>query len=381
MSDQVVRLNVDDFDDTMAMMARAFAEWGTHDFPRMYPALYRPTAEVMSRHLAVRRDGRVAAAVGIMPITMHVDGVDLSVAGIAGVATDPPYRGQGMMRHIMEAAVDAVRHEDFAISYLGGHRQRYGRFGWEVAGTDMKMQFDVKNMASVEAEGVQIEPLPEAGQVLDAARRLHAEKSVHCRRCTVDFHPMLCNWEQVPYVATDASGRVIGYLSADTAGSTVNELVGVDMQSTVRVLATWVRRQAGRVTLWVDCYASLLARRLGELAQVATLSASGNWQIFDWLRTVGAFWRLRCREVELPWGSVVLGIHGRRRNLKLSLSDGVATCAETDDPADVTADAATMTRLLFGPAGPEQVMPLPARAAVLHAWCPMPLALPGPDRV
>lgn len=381
MSDQVVRLNVDDFDDTMAMMARAFDEWGKHDFPRTYPALYRPTAEVMSRHLAVRRDGRVAAAAGVMPITMHVDGVDLSVAGIAGVATDPLYRGQGMMRHIMEAAVDAVRHEDFAISYLGGHRQRYGHFGWEVAGTDVKMQFDVKNIASVEAEGVQIVPLPEVGQVLDAARRLHDAKSVHCRRSAVGFHPMLCNWEQVPHVATDASGRVIGYLSADTAGSTVNELVGVDVESTVRVLATWVCRQAGRVTLWVDCYDPLLARRLGELAQVTTLNASGNWQIFDWLRTVGAFWRLRCREVELPFGSVVLGIHGRRRNLKLSLSDGVATCAETDDPADVTTDAATMTRLLFGPTDPARVMPLPARAALLHAWCPMPLALPGPDRV
>lgn len=381
MADQVVRLGVDDFEDTMAMMARAFSEWGPHDFPRMYPALYRPTAEVMQRHFAVRRAGHVVAAVGVMPLRLQVGDVALPTAGIGGVATDPECRGEGLMTQVMEEAVLAIRREGYALSYLGGHRQRYRRFGWEVAGTDIKMQFDARNVASVDAEGIRIVPLAEEGDDVVAAKRLHDARIVRCHRSAGDFRSMLCNWEQRPHAAYDASNRLVGYLSVDKAGATVNELVGADAETAGRILAAWVRQQQGFVTLWVDRYDTALARRLGQFAQYTTTDGSGNWQIFDWPRTVGPLWQVRCREASLPEGSLVLGVEGLRANLRLTVDGDRGLCETTDASPDLSADAATMIRVLFGPAEPSLVLPITGPAQLLHAWCPLPLALPGPDRV
>ena len=37
---------------------------GPHDFPSLLPKIYRPTEELMRCNYAIRRDGRLVAAVG-----------------------------------------------------------------------------------------------------------------------------------------------------------------------------------------------------------------------------------------------------------------------------------------------------------------------------
>ena len=285
------------------------------------------------------------------------------------------------MNLIMEAAVASIRCDGYELSYLGGHRQRYGRYGWEVTGTSTKMSFDAKNMAAVDVEGVCFAPLPDKGADLATAHRWHDARAAYCQRSQDSFHPMLCNWEQVPQAAYDASGRMMGYLSADKAGATINELVGADAASAERLLAAWVRQQTGTVTLWLDRYECDLTRRLGRFAQHTTIDTAGNWQIFDWQQTLDALWRVRCRQAPMPAGSIVLGVEGVSGNLSMAVEDGNAVCEKSDQPADLSTDAATMMRILFGPVEPATVISLAGRAEILHAWCPLPLALPGPDRV
>ena len=75
------------------------------------------------------------------------------------------------------------------------------------------------------------------------------------------------------------------------------------------------------------------------------------------------------------------GVEGLRANLRLTVDGGRGLCETTDASPDLSADAATMIRVLFGPAEPSLVLPITGPAQLLHAWCPLPLALPGPDRV
>ena len=72
----------------------------------------------------IRRDGCLAAVVGIFPIEWHVGSTTLRMAGIGGVCTDPQRRGQGLMSRLMRHVVDAVRADGYDLSYLGGQRQK-----------------------------------------------------------------------------------------------------------------------------------------------------------------------------------------------------------------------------------------------------------------
>lgn len=46
---------------------------------------------------------------------------------------------------------------------------------------------------------------------------------------------------------------------------------------------------------------------------------------------------------------------------------------------DYTADAPSVMRLMFGPANPYSIVELNGNAAILNAWCPLPLYIGAPD--
>ena len=74
----------------------------------------------------------------------------------------------------------------------------------------------------------------------------------------------------------------------------------------------------------------------------------------------------------LPAGRVVVGIEGYGR-LALEV-EGERTCVtRTDEAPALAGEAPLMLRLLCGPLPPSQVVGLPAGAALLEAWCPLPL--------
>lgn len=123
-----------------------------------------------------------------------------------------------------------------------------------------------------------------------------------------------------------------------------------------------------------------LVARMAAIADGVTQRQSGNWHILDWPATVAALLKARAANGPLPDGRVVVAIKGGV-NLALSICGDAAECAETRDPADVSVDPLTATRLLLGPLSPSRVMPLPRRAALLDAWCPLPLAWPTQDGV
>jgi len=52
-----------------------------------------------------------------------------------------------------------------------------------------------------------------------------------------------------------------------------------------------------------------------------------------------------------------------------------------DGPATIESDALLAHRLLFGPLRPSQIIELPAAAAALDAWCPLPLYWAPQDNV
>jgi hypothetical protein len=79
-------------------------------------------------------------------------------------------------------------------------------------------------------------------------------------------------------------------------------------------------------------------------------------------------------------GRVVVEIEKYGR-ICLEVDSSTARCVRTRKSADVTGPAAAIMRLLFGPLPPGAVMPLPAAARPLAAWCPLPLYLPRQDTV
>ena len=146
MNDEIERLSANDFEELIVFLDGAFECPLDHSFRQFLPLIYQPTDALMSCNLAIRRAGRIAAVVGVFPITWHFGDTVLRVAGVGGVSTDPELRGQGLMSRLMEQASECIREGGYHLSHLGGQRQRYNYYGWETAGVRSSLTVNRANL-------------------------------------------------------------------------------------------------------------------------------------------------------------------------------------------------------------------------------------------
>jgi hypothetical protein len=165
---------------------------------------------------------------------------------------------------------------------------------------------------------------------------------------------------------------MVGYLVANAKGDNVAELVGENDEVAVEMARSWAVRGDQGINLDLNPGAPGLIRRLSQYCEGVNIHATGNWQIFAWEEVLSALLQLRRTSSPLLAGRVVVGIEGYG-NLALEVEGEQTRVTRTDEQPVFAGGAALMLRLLCGPLPPSQVVALPAAAALLEAWCPLPL--------
>ncbi len=177
MSVVIRNVRVEEFEDFIRFIERAFGMYKGF-FPHTYPHLYRPTLEACGWAYVVEADGRIASHVGLYPIETVTAGVRLRIGGIGAVSTAPDARGKGYMSQLLPHVIGEMRRLKYPISWLGGDRQRYGAFGWEMAGMVYKLKFSARSLDRTHVQPVKVEEaLPD--EVLVTVARLQSQPVCH----------------------------------------------------------------------------------------------------------------------------------------------------------------------------------------------------------
>lgn len=380
MSAAIVQLDASHHDELIAFLDAAFSHRGAESFRSLLPAIYQPTAASMAQHYAIRDANQLASVVGLYPIQWITPGGTLRIAGLGAVSTAPALRGRGHMRRLVAYVRDEARRHGYPLSWLGGQRQRYAYFGWEIAGCvhvfDVS-RANVRHVLGDSAGGLTLRPARLDADELAAIRRLHDAQPFRCDRPM--FAARLRHWHHVPIVGC-MNERVMAYAVATEDGKAVWELSGQDDAAALSLVAAMLRRdEVHRLRLELANPSATLARRLNGLAESCAIKHGYNWQVFDWPTTLTTLLRAAVRSGGLMAGQVVIGVDDR--SLQLTVGEDDATCRATEARPAVAADAMTWVRALFGPLPPSQVLDLPPAARMLDAWCPLPAALPRQDHV
>ena len=379
MTPEIVQLKGEDFEEAMDFLDFVFGEHRPHDFAGLLPSIYRPTDEHMAGNHAIRMDGQIQAIVGMFPIHWRAADVDLRLAGVGGVSTHRRMRGKGYMRALMEHCVAQMREQGYDFSWLGGQRQRYRHYGYEKCGCSYSISVNEKNVRGESSDqmGLRFEPLEEGdAERLQRAKSLHDTQIAFVHRSLDDFHRYLVSWKAVPHAALDDDGRMVGYLVAGSGGGGVLEIVAESDATLSRVVGAWVT-QRGATSFELPPWSVGPIRWLGDYGESVNVGGAGSCQVFDWGRVTDALMKLRQHGGPMAPGRVTVSMEGEG-TLELLAGDETAGARVVGAPsssgvADVTCDAATAMRLLFGPLRPSAVTVLPDAAGVLESWCPLPL--------
>ncbi len=385
MTSQIIQLQASDFDEAMCFLNEVFGEHAPHDFANLLPSIYQPTDEHMRCNYAVRSEnGQLAAVVGVFPIHWRVGDVTLKVAGVGGVAVHPDSRGKGYMRFLMNHAVAEMRRTGYDLSYLGGRRQRYAYFGYEVAGTTYSLSFlkdNARHAFADQDDVLSLEPVIDDADTIATLKALHDAQPLHCIRPIETFYNYLCSWHSRPALARNHNGKIVGYITPNRDNLVLNELVAENPEAASQIVRAWVNQVTERVKVLLQTPASPVLRRLNEFAETLRIESSGNWQIFNWATVVDALIKAQHAANPLPHGSVVLHIKDSASTILLTVDADGARCQATDRKPDMALDSLTTTRLLFGPGPTSTVTALPESASILASWCPLPLGFSNQDHI
>jgi len=115
----------------VANRAFGFSAEGDMEFLRDIPYVWN--ADRADNTWACFEGGEMIGVIGAYPFDVKMAGVSFRSACVGQVGTLPEWRGRGAMSTILRA-VTAEMDTECDFTWLGGDRQRYGRFGWAFGG-------------------------------------------------------------------------------------------------------------------------------------------------------------------------------------------------------------------------------------------------------
>jgi predicted acetyltransferase len=88
------------------------------------------------RHIiwGVKEEGRLAAKLHLIPLTVYVHGKQMNMGGVSSVATWPEFRRNGLVKELLTNALNYMRENGQVLSYLHPFSVPfYRKFGYELA--------------------------------------------------------------------------------------------------------------------------------------------------------------------------------------------------------------------------------------------------------
>lgn len=361
-----------DRDELLALLLRAFrVDNPQHPpFETLYPDLFAANDIAMGRHRIIREQGRITACVGAYPMEVRLGPCTVRTVGIGQVSCDPEARGGGRMTALLTATVDALPASGCAISWLGGRRDRYARFGWDLAGTTVQCTMDARSVGPTPDGWTVAAQVPEHAPSTELWR-LRGTQPIREEVSREGWHAKLARGKSLLWTAhrRGAADEVRAFAVIREDGNNLQEWGG-DLEGLHAIVAEAIARHGmARVVYqpgldpaatWFHAHS---AGESGALSNLLVIRLDATLEAFAPI--------LRER---LPHG------HGVRLGMTLPGASPEWAGLGTGGDALVL-DRCTMARFLFGPLAPSVLLDLPGHQRWLDQVFPLPFLLPATAHV
>lgn len=311
------------------------------DFLTLLPKLYKDKYEPAYNNLVVMEDGKIKAAIGLYPLTAVAAGRKIKVGGIGNVAVARDSRGKGYMIDRLNACLDIMKNDGTVYSVLGGHRQRYGYFGYEPAGTGVYFSLNNKNLLHVLGGEITCRltsyEITEADtELLAEIKSLYEAQPFYFVRPDGDMLDILESWKSKAYAAFDGD-RLAGYfvLSSDGNISEIRAAEGTELLDVV--ICAMKTGSRDKVSFTLPVYDTKNCETMARICDSYHLSHSEMINILDYAAFIEAFLAVKAQRTRLSDGSLVMLIHGCKGDERLEVTvNGDKVCvSKTEKPADI----------------------------------------------
>lgn len=358
---QMERLKAEDYDELLAVMNRAFEKQEGETFDVILPVMWERDDEHMSKHIAIRLDGKIAAVVGIYPLPAVICGRPVMFGTIGNVATLPEYSGRGLMKRLVTEALQIAGEMGFDVVRLGGKRQRYNRYGFENGGVDYQFELTVKNLldyngvdyhGSALSGGESYSPYitfrqigAEDTELIQFAMELQKKAVLYADRGnTKQFYKTLSAWNKKIWIAFGKDNEPIGYVCVSEDGTDMAEHRAGSDREEYQMICDWLLFSgAQEVTFHTAPWECGLNRLMGKICEKWSLIDTSHFNPLQWSKLLDALLALKATYSLIPEGSFVLRIEGYG-----TVEFNGAHCVDSDKEPQLSLSHLDAVRFLLG---------------------------------
>ena len=402
---KIERLTVNDYDELLGMLNTVFHKPEGNTFDVFLPVMWERDDEHMSKHIAIKEDGKISAVVGIYPLPANVCGEKIVFSTIGNVATLPECEGRGMMKALMTRSLEEAKKTGIDIARLAGARQRYNRYGFEHAGAHYLFKLIPKNLidyyggketdgelvysGSALSGGEGFEKRLEFKQVtldtpelLDEVMELEKNAPLYAERGDrVQFFKTLSAYKHKIWGALDGD-KLVGYMCVTPDNAYIYEHRATDPDTEYQMLLDWlIFGGAKEINIHIAPWETKLSSKLMAICEKWSIYNTSMFHVFSWSKVLNALLKIRSKYTVIPEGSLVIEIEGYGR---IELSGD--KCTDTDKEPQMTLSQIEATRFILGSMPAASVCELPddldvQTIAYIQSVLPLPLWWCNQDRV
>lgn len=376
---EVRKLKKDDYDELFEVLTKTFENKYKHPmyFDREQPKMWVRDDEHMGRHTGVFEDGKLVSVVGVYPLPLVIDGEKFMLYTTGNVATLPGYEGKGYFTALFKMAMQEIAELGADGARLGGARQRYGRYGFEGAGSLYKFAVTVENVRSTAPDREGITFMKVERTDTDALRlcyEMMIRKDIYVDRKTEnnyrDMFLALTTKFNTPYLVL-RYGEPIGYFCLDGDMREVSEFTmpsAKDLYDSVCALQVSSGNREVRICIPPHMIDEI--KYFNDRADSVNLITPSRFKFLNYERIASALLRLKAKKTKILYFDYKIHIKDYG-TIRLYSNEGRVGCERVDDEGDVTLTSSEAIRLLYSYTPPELIADVPAQ---LRAALPLPLS-------
>lgn len=368
-----VPATTEDYPSLVACMDSCFIPADScHGMAALNPHCVGSSPEQLAGYRVIKDGTRVVACLGCTPQELHIPGGTIRVTGLGQVATLPEYRGSGLMSQLLDDAIARMTQQGVLLSDLAGDRLRYARYGWEYAGRQWQFEMNARSMGSYAS--CPVRQATASPDDMMAIMAIHEQEPWRVSRDEGQYRRLLSRANREVWLAL-SKDRVVAYAVMHVAAQHcgVTEFGG-DPEGVAAILQQGSTRW-GSLVLWSpwDHACNSLFFRLASRWQVVTPRMLRLFDLEGVLRAYGSLLTERAAMLA-PATTKPVTLEMVETSQRVTLvpgRDGLQLQSGGQGDWVVRLERREMTRLLFGPALPGQVVPLPTGCRWLDAVLPL----------
>lgn len=350
---------------------------GPIDFRRVYPSIYGRSGFSRLHIIARDEENRLVSSIAVKPVMLKLGKDDnLSTGYLGTVATHPFERGKGHMKELMRLSLERARGEGMELVALGGQRQRYNHYGFEIGAPVITFHLNENNLKGRPSqEEFNFIALSKADtHIADRAFDAYQALEMCAHRSREDFSDILRTAGGEGYALT-SQGEFRGYLYAN--GDNIYEHSFSDRSAWEDIARCWLRFRACKgFELTAAAHQKRSIAQLGAFAESWSLHDDMMIHVLNWSSVLQKLMSFKARHESLRDGEAIVEIKGQAR-LKLQVKDNQASVrdidAENTKPSISFSPCEAVLRF-FSPLGQLQ-----AGEDLFYGWFPLMFSIPRPD--